>query len=871
MTDAVRPLVYSWGDGSADGDASLRDLLGGKGANLQEMARMQFPVPPGFTLTTDVWRRYEADGKQLSEEVIAAIDAGVATLERHIGKRLGDAGDPLLLAVRSGAARSMPGMMDTVLNLGLNNRTVEGLAARSDNPVHAWDCYRRFVQMYGDVVLGVETHVDEVPDRVEDLKALVARLKADIRASSGEEFPIGPRQQLIRAVEAVFRSWSNERADTYRRLNGIPHDLGTACNVMAMVFGNRGTDCGTGVAFTRDAATGAPVLYGNFLLNAQGEDVVAGTHDARPLAEMADVLPQSYELLAELAAKLEKHYRDAQDIEFTVEAGRLWLLQTRTAKRTAQAAVQIAVDLCDEGMIDRNAALRLVAPGQLEQYFKPQVDPATPKVALDEQQIAQGVAASYGAATGEVVFTAAAAIKAAAEGRPAVLVRPMTTPDDVGGMAAAEGILTARGGTTSHAAVVARDMGKPCIVGCSDIRIFLDTRTAKAGGVTLRAGDVITIDGSTGRVYQGEIPLVMPEQTPHFERLMEWADDVRRLGVRANADTPEGAKLARRLGAEGIGLCRTEHMFREKDRLDLMREMILSAAGDDEQRRALDRVAPLQRGDFEQILETMAGLPVTIRLLDPPLHEFLPESEADIELYARRLAVSPAEIRERIERMEEENPMLGHRGCRLGITLPAIYDMQVRAISEATATLRGRGVDARPEIMIPLVSTVTELALLRGRTQKIVDAVAEATGQDLSDVLIGTMIELPRAALTADAIAEHADFFSFGTNDLTQTTWGLSRDDTTSLLAAYVEQGLIAQDPFIELDREGVGELVAIAAERGRESKPDIKLGICGEHGGDPSSVQFFHDIDLDYVSCSPYRVPVARLAAATANLPELA
>ncbi len=854
MTDKSRPLAYSWGEAGADGDASLRDLLGGKGANLQEMAKLGYPVPPGFTLTTDVWRRYESDGKVLSSEVLNALDGAMARLEQEMGRRLGDAADPLLVAVRSGAARSMPGMMDTVLNLGLNNRTVEGLAQRSDNPAFAWDCYRRFVQMYGDVVLGIKPEVDEVPTDVKGLKDLVARLKTELRDRSGEEFPIGPRQQLVRSVEAVFRSWTNERAYTYRKLNRIPHDIGTACNVMAMVYGNRGRDCGTGVAFTRDAATGAPVLYGNYLADAQGEDVVAGTHDARPLSEMAGVLPEAHTRLVELAGKLERHYRDAQDIEFTVEEGRLWLLQTRTAKRTARAAVQIAVDLCDEGVIDRDGALRQVNPERLEQYFKPEIAPSVSKDVLKKAKFAKGVAASFGAARGEVVFSADAAVRAAEAGKQVVLIRPMTTPDDVAGMAAAEGILTARGGTTSHAAVVARDMGKPCIVGCAELTIDLAAETVSAGDVTLREGDAVTIDGADGHVYRGELPLVFPEKTAHFERFLEWADDVRRLGVRANADTPDGARLARELGAEGIGLCRTEHMFRDKDRLDLMREMILSGAKDAEQRKALDKVFPLQKGDFEGILEAMAGLPVTIRLLDPPLHEFLPEKQEDIELCARRLKTTPTDIEARIQRLSEQNPMLGHRGCRLGITHPAIYEMQVRAIAHATADLRARGVDAKPEIMIPLVSTVSELKRLRKRCVALLSEVGEATGQDLSDMPIGTMIELPRACLTADTIAEHADFFSFGTNDLTQTTWGLSRDDTTALLASYTDKLLIVRDPFVELDR-------------GREARPDIKLGICGEHGGEPKSVEFCHEAGLDYVSCSAFRVPVARLAAAIANL----
>jgi pyruvate,orthophosphate dikinase len=721
--------------------------------------------------------------------------------------------------------------------------------------------------MYGNVVLRVPTDVESVPTDLHGLKDLVARIKAEVLAKSGEEIPVGPRQQLVRAVEAVFSSWMTDRAIKYRQLKSIDDEVGTACNIMAMVYGNRGKQSGTGVAFTRNAATGEHQLYGSFLSDAQGEDVVAGTHDAPDISAMAEALPAAHTELVELATKLERHYRDAQDIEFTVEDGHLWLLQTRAAKRTPRAAVQIAVEMHDEGLVDRDEALLLVSPVQLAQYFSSMIDPQVAKSVLHDAEIGEGTDASFGSATGSLVFHAADAEAAQAVGRSVILVRPITTPDDVGGMAAAEGILTAKGGISSHAAVVARDLGKPCVVSCRDLVINVEGRWARLGGKTLSEDAIITIDGSSGKVYAGALPLVKPERTSHFDRLLEWADEVRRLGVRANVDTPEAARIARDLGAEGVGLCRTEHMFRDKARLDVMREMILTSADHEAQAAALEKVFPLQAGDFEGILDAMAGLPVTIRLLDPPLHEFLPQAAADLQLLATSLGTTAAEIRRRVDLLEEENPMLGHRGCRLGITHPAVYDMQVRAIATATCSLRARGVDAKPEIMIPLVSTVTELARLRARAQQILDRVAEQTGQDLSDVPIGTMIEFPRACLTADAIAKEADFFSFGTNDLTQTTWGLSRDDTAQLLNTYVKEKLIPSDPFAEIDRDGVGQLMALACEKGRAVKPDLKLGICGEHGGEPRSIEFCHDLGLDYVSCSAYRVPVARLAAATANL----
>ena len=880
--------VYRFGGGQAEGRADLRNLLGGKGAGLAEMSNLGLPVPPGFTITTEVCTHFYASGKSYPADLKAQVEQGLKHIESTVGAKFGDAANPLLVSVRSGARVSMPGMMDTVLNLGLNDVTVEGLAKRSNDPRFAYDSYRRFIQMYGNVVLGVDHHHFEEllelhkEDRglsldtelmAGDWKKLVQAYKAKVVEELGKPFPQDPLEQLWGAIAAVFGSWNTQRAVTYRKLHKIPEDWGTAVNVQAMVFGNMGEDCATGVAFTRNPSTGANEFYGEYLVNAQGEDVVAGirtpqhlsiagkTANKSALPAMEEVMPQLYRELDGVRRKLEAHYRDMQDIEFTVQQGRLWMLQTRSGKRTAAAALKVAVDMVGEGLIDRREAIRRVDPGSLDQLLHPTLDPKAPR-----QVIARGLPASPGAAAGRVAFSADEAEHRASKGDRVILVRLETSPEDIHGMHAAAGILTARGGMTSHAAVVARGMGRPCVSGASDLRIDSHARTMSVRGTVVKDGDLLTIDGGTGEVMLGEVPTVQPELSGDFATLMQWADEARKLKVRANAETPADARTARRFGAEGIGLCRTEHMFFDNGRIVAMREMIMAedTAG---RRAALAKILPMQRNDFIELFRIMRGLPVTIRLLDPPLHEFLPHSAAEMADVAKAAGVDIETVRHRAAMLKEANPMLGHRGCRLGITFPEIYEMQVRAIFEAAAAVhKESGETAEPEVMIPLVAWSREFAILKELVDRVAGEVAAATGFK-TPYLAGTMIELPRAALRADRIAEHAEFFSFGTNDLTQTTYGISRDDAGRFLVAYERAGIIQQDPFVSLDVTGVGELVRIAAERGRRTRPSLKLGICGEHGGDPASIRFCAEVGLDYVSCSPYRVPIARLAAAQAAL----
>ena len=878
--------VFFFGDGRAEGRAELRDVLGGKGANLAEMTRLGIPVPPGLTLSTEVCARYLAGGRRLPRDVWEAVRRALARVEKVMGLGFGDPAAPLLVSVRSGARVSMPGMMDTVLNLGLNHRTVQGLA-RSADERSAWDSYRRFVQMYGDVVLGVpherfEEHLDDLKRArgvrldtelaASDLHGLVDTYLETVEALSGRAFPQDPSAQLRGAIGAVFGSWQNERARHYRQIQGIPDSWGTAVNVQAMVFGNMGEDCATGVAFTRNPSTGERLFYGEWLKNAQGEDVVAGIRTPQPinddnrtpaqrgLSTLEEEMPGPYRELVRIYKRLEKHYRDMQDIEFTIQRGRLWMLQTRSGKRTVQASVRIAVDMARERLITRDEALLRVDANLLERLLHPTLDPEA-----ERDVLAKGLPASPGAATGIMVLTADEAEVRGKAGQKVVLVRMETSPEDIHGMSAAEGILTARGGMTSHAAVVARGIGKCCVVGCGDLRVDRAAGTIQLGDRLLAAGDSITIDGSTGEVIAGFVPTVTPELDPEFGELMRWADRRRRLGVRTNADTPNDAKVAREFGAEGIGLCRTEHMFFESNRILAVREMILASdAG--ERLAALEKLLPMQRGDFAGIFRAMEGLPVTIRLLDPPLHEFLPQSDDEVAEVARDLGRETAEIRARIEALSEFNPMLGHRGCRLGITFPEIYRMQVRAIAEAACEVVAVGVKVKPEIMIPLVAHVGELERLRALCRDEIRAVQREHGHRFR-YAIGSMIEVPRAVLVADSIAQHADFFSFGTNDLTQMTYALSRDDAGKFLAEYIEQGILDDDPFVSIDEAGIGELIRIGVEKGRETRPDLKVGICGEHGGDAKSVAFCSRIGLDYVSCSPYRVPVARLAAAQAAI----
>lgn len=869
-------FVYSFGGGRADGGKGDKALLGGKGANLAEMTRIGVPVPPGFTITTEVCRQFfESDHhpEGLRDQVAAAL----RRIEEETDKRFGGTENPLLVSVRSGAAVSMPGMMDTILNLGLNDATADALARAADDERFAYDSYRRFVQMYGEVVLQLEharfealltarkralgvEHDTEVP--AADLKELLGEFKALVREETGEPFPDDPDAQLWGAIEAVFRSWNNDRAIAYRKENRIPAELGTAVSVVAMVYGNVGEDSGTGVAFTRNPSTGEQGIFGEFLLNAQGEDVVAGIRDPVSIEQMGRFLPQAYDELLGIMARIERHYRDMQDLEFTVERGRLYLLQTRSGKRTATAAVRIAVDMADEGLLDETEAVLRVEPDRLDHLLHRRIDPSA---AVTE--LARGLPASPGAASGRVVFDPDRAVAQREEDERVILVRRETSPDDFHGMVAAEAILTSRGGMTSHAAVVARGMGKSCVVGARDVHVDPEARLFTTDDRTVREGDWITLDGTTGRVLDGQVRMVEPELSEHFERLMEWADAARRLRVRANADTPADARAAVRFGAEGIGLCRTEHMFFEGDRIDAMREMIL-APEEPARRRALDKLLPMQRRDFEGLFKAMAGRPLTIRLLDPPLHEFLPRDAAEVEALAGKLHADAAELTRRVERQREANPMLGHRGVRLSISYPEITEMQIRAIFEAAAMIAREGVPVRPEVMVPLVADVAELRSITRKVRETADAVLTTANAEVS-YLVGTMIELPRAALTAGAIAREAEFFSFGTNDLTQTTYGISRDDAGSFLPAYLEQHIFPDDPFQVLDREGVGRLIQLATREGRAARSDLKVGICGEHGGEPRSVEFFHELGLDYVSCSPFRVPVARLAAAHAALRE--
>ncbi len=881
-----RKRVYFFGAGKAEGRGDAKELLGGKGAGLAEMTRLGVPVPPGFTISTEVCAEYGRAGGRVSDAVKRDALAALARVERIMGARFGAAERPLLLSVRSGARASMPGMMDTVLNLGLNDETVRGLARLADERF-AFDSYRRFLQMYGDVVLGVpherfETRLSHLKERrgveldtqlrAADWREVIGEYLQLVREHTGHPFPQDPAAQLWGAVGAVFRSWGNDRAVRYRRIHGIPDDWGTAVNVQAMVFGNMGDDCATGVAFTRNPSTGARSFYGEYLKNAQGEDVVAGIRTPQPinrasrepgqqhLPTLEEEMPAAYRELVQVYQRLEKHYREMQDIEFTIQRGTLWMLQTRTGKRTVRAAVRIAVDMAKEGLISRNEAVLRVDPASLEQLLHPTLDPQAPRTV-----IAKGLPASPGAAVGAVVFSADEAEARAKAGEKVILVRMETSPEDIHGMHAAQGILTARGGMTSHAAVVARGMGKCCVAGCGSLRIDYPGREMRVEGRVVRAGDAITLDGSTGEVMLGAIPTVTPELGGAFAELMGWADRVRRVRVRTNADTPTDAKVARQFGAEGIGLCRTEHMFFEPGRILAMREMIL--AGDIASReRALAKLLPMQRSDFVGIFQAMEGLPVTIRLLDPPLHEFLPHGDEEIREVAAALGTDAAVIKGKIEEVREFNPMLGLRGCRLGITYPEIYRMQVRAIVEAACQVAESGTDVEPEIMIPLVSHVGELERLRALVGEEVRAVRKRHPRVRVRPKIGTMIEVPRAALTAGAIAEHADFFSFGTNDLTQTAYALSRDDAGRFISTYLELGILDSDPFVSIDEEGIGELMRLGAEQGRARRRDLKLGICGEHGGDPRSVAFCASLGFDYVSCSPFRVPVARLAAAQAG-----
>ena len=880
--------VYSFGDGKAEGRADMRNLLGGKGANLAEMSSLGLPVPPGFTITTEVCTYYYDNNNTYPAELKEELDRALVAVETIVGARFGDANNPLLVSVRSGARTSMPGMMDTVLNLGLNDRTVLGLGQSSGDERFAWDSYRRFIQMYSNVVLDVGHHYFEealelkkedlgvqmdTDLKADDWRAIVGEYKKIVEKRTGSPFPQEPREQLWGAIGAVFSSWMNQRAITYRRLHAIPESWGTAVNVQAMVFGNMGDDCATGVAFTRDPSTGQNLFYGEYLVNAQGEDVVAGIRTPQHLTvqgkeaqksdapAMEEVMPEVFQQLVGVRRSLETHYLDMQDIEFTVQRGKLFMLQTRNGKRTAKAALKIAVDMVREGLIDKKEAVARIVPASLDQLLHPTLDPKAQR-----KVIAKGLPASPGAASGKLVFTADDAERQARGGEKVILVRRETSPEDIHGMHAAEGILTSTGGMTSHAAVVARGMGKPCVAGAGDVRIDGKAGTLSVRGTTVRTGEFITLDGGTGEIMLGVVPTVQPELSGDFAELMAWADEYRRLGVRANAETPMDAGQARKFGAEGIGLCRTEHMFFEGERIVAVRQMIL--ADDEKARRtALAKIQPMQRQDFVELFEIMAGLPVTIRLLDPPLHEFLPKTAADMEQVAKDLGVAVDEVEARANKLHEFNPMLGHRGVRLGISYPEIYEMQARAIFEAVAEVQKKaGKTVIPEIMIPLVATRKELDLMKVVVDQVAAEVSQLSGQKL-EYLVGTMIELPRAALRAGEIAETADFFSFGTNDLTQTTFGLSRDDSASFLEKYRQKGIFEQDPFASLDVEGVGELIEIACERGRKVRNNLKLGICGEHGGDPASVFFCEKVGLDYVSCSPFRVPIARLAAAQAAL----
>ena len=880
--------VYTFGNGIAEGNASMKNILGGKGANLAEMTNIGIPVPPGFTLSANTCVYFYQHQDQYPEGLSEQVQEALNKTENIMGRRFGDPENPLLFSVRSGARVSMPGMMDTVLNLGLNDDTIKGIIKQSGNERFAYDSYRRFIQMYGNVVMGIDgekleillekakekkgVKLDTELDAL-DLKELVGLLKERIQELTGSPFPEDPKAQLWGAISAVFKSWNNQRAITYRRLNNIPDHWGTAVNVQVMVFGNMGDDCATGVAFTRDPSTGENYFFGEFLVDAQGEDVVAGIRTPQPinnvgktddsLPSLEEVMPDLYRQLVEIYQKLEHHYRDMQDLEFTIEKGKLWLLQTRNGKRTSKASIKIAVDMVQEGLIDKKEAVLRIDPQQLDQLLHPMLDPDAPRNTL-----AKGLPASPGAACGEVVFSADEAEDINEEGKPVILVRIETSPEDIHGMNASRGILTARGGMTSHAAVVARGMGKCCVAGCGDIRVDYGAEFFKVGDTIVKKGDIITLDGSTGQVFLGTIPTIEPALTGEFGTFMEWVDEFRRLQVRTNADTPHDSTVARNFGAEGIGLCRTEHMFFEEDRIMAVREMIL-ADNLSGREKALAKILPMQKSDFLGIFTAMNGLPVTIRLLDPPLHEFLPHTDQELKALAQSMGVPFETLKERTAALHEFNPMLGHRGCRLGISYPEIYAMQTQAIIEAACELvKEKQLDIIPEIMVPLVADVKELKILKEKIITICDETISRYGITLK-YMIGTMIELPRAAITADEIAKEAEFFSFGTNDLTQTTFGLSRDDAGKFLKDYIDQGIFARDPFVTIDIDGVGALVEMGVSKGRQTRPDLKVGICGEHGGEPASVEFCHRAGLNYVSCSPYRVPIARLAAAQAALKE--
>ena len=862
----------------SEGNANMRELLGGKGANLAEMTNIGLPVPQGFTITTEACTKYYEDGREINEEIQSQINEYIVKMEEITGKKFGDRENPLLVSVRSGARASMPGMMDTILNLGLNEDVVEVLAEKSNNPRWAWDCYRRFIQMYSDVVMEVgKKYFEELIDQMKakkgvkqdveldanDLKELANQFKAEYKAKIGTDFPSDPKEQLMGAIKAVFRSWDNPRANVYRRDNDIPYSWGTAVNVQSMAFGNMGDDCGTGVAFTRDPATGDKGLFGEFLTNAQGEDVVAGVRTPMKIAEMEQKFPEAFAQFKDVCKTLESHYRDMQDMEFTVEHGKLYMLQTRNGKRTAQSALKIACDLVDEGMRTEEEAVLMIDPRNLDTLLHPQFD----QKALKEAQVAgKGLGASPGAACGQIVFTAEDAEKWNANGKKVVLVRLETSPEDITGMKASQGILTVRGGMTSHAAVVARGMGTCCVSGCGDIQMDEANKCFTLAGKTYHEGDVISIDGSTGNIYDGAIPTVDATIAGEFGRVMEWADKYRTLGVRTNADNPTDTAKAVELGAEGIGLCRTEHMFFEEERIPAIRKMILSETVE-QREEALNALIPFQKGDFKAMYKVLKGRPMTVRYLDPPLHEFLPKEEADIIALAHDMNVSVDHLKAKCAELHEFNPMMGHRGCRLCVTYPEIAKMQTRALMEAAIEVKAEeGYDIVPEIMIPLVGEVKELKFVKDVVVETAEQVKKEKGSDM-EYHIGTMIEIPRAALTADEIAKEAEFFSFGTNDLTQMTFGFSRDDAGKFLGAYYEHKIYEQDPFAKLDQTGVGKLVKMAAKAGKETRPNIKLGICGEHGGDPSSVEFCHNAGLTYVSCSPFRVPIARLAAAQAAI----
>ncbi len=885
MTSKPRPekFVYFFAAGKQEGHAGMKNLLGGKGANLAEMTSLGLPVPPGFTISTEICDVYHDSGKMLPDWVKGGVEEAMARVEQVLEKKFGDAKNPLLVSVRSGARVSMPGMMDTILNLGLNDETVRGLEAISGNPRFAWDSYRRFVQMYSNVVMGMnhsllEVIFEDLKDSkgykldtdatVEDLQYLVKQFKRQVLQTTGQPFPEDPRTQLWGSIEAVFRSWHTPRAVTYRELHAIPNHWGTAVNVQSMVFGNMGEDSATGVAFTRNPSTGEKRYYGEYLINAQGEDVVAGIRTPQPIMKeegskmpsFEEAMPQSFKELAQVFETLEKHYREMQDIEFTVERGRLWMLQTRTGKRTGKAALKIACDMIDEGLISEKEALLRIDPKALDQLLHPTLDPKAARITL-----AKGLPASPGGAVGQVVFESEEAVLWKEQGKKVILVRMETSPEDIRGMVSSEGILTSRGGMTSHAAVVARGMGKCCVAGCGDIEVDYEREQFRVKGQVIKKGDMITLDGSSGEVFLGEVKMLPPQLGEDFQRVMTLADQHRVLRVRANADIPRDAEQARRFGAEGIGLCRTEHMFFDADRIDYVRRMIM-ADSLEERAAALAKLLPMQREDFVGLFRSMQGHPVTIRLLDPPLHEFVPQGDEELKELAERLKLDFDKLRNKASSLHEFNPMLGHRGCRLAITYPEIYAMQVRAVAEAAALLVKEGQTLTPEIMIPLVGMEEELTRLRKLCEETVREVQREAKVEFP-YLIGTMIELPRAALIADEIAQHADFFSFGTNDLTQTTLGLSRDDSGRFLATYVSTGILPSDPFVSIDQQGVGKLVQMGVDLGRRTRPKLKVGVCGEHGGDPASIRFFASVGLDYVSCSPFRVPVARLAAAQAAL----